>query len=376
MCPLEFTNFDFDQLLGFGEDSNPLLWIIWIIPIVLIMFYGQRIQLKITSSGISKSLEKLNHYKTESRSELIDYIKVNIKPKSDLTSKLDRFFEHFTIMPVDIDPNGIIPKIRHIVRSREDYIREQVRAFSDQMNRMESSKIETMLEVVTTLQMLHKIVRHLFLTAKKQNNYPLILPLQMIIPFIMEEAEALNKAISALKLGQPIGDGIGPLIVGKIMLNTKKSTAAFETVWSELEYDGRKLFLIKAEGPTATVGRLGDAVEKIVSENKPDIIIMVDAALKLEGEESASIAQGFGASIGGIGTERYQIEEIATKNKIPTYAIIIKESVTEAVTLMTKEIADAAEKASSQVFECIKENTKQGQSALIIGVGNTIGVSQ
>jgi len=167
VCPLDFTNFDFDQLLGFGEDSNPLLWIIWIIPIVLIMFYGQRIQLKITSSGISKSLEKLNHYKTESRSELIDYIKVNIKPKSDLTSKLDRFFEHFTIMPVDIDPNGIIPKIRHIVRSREDYIREQVRAFSDQMNRMESSKIETMLEVVTTLQMLHKIVRHLFLTAKK-----------------------------------------------------------------------------------------------------------------------------------------------------------------------------------------------------------------
>jgi len=42
-------------------------------------------------------------------------------------------------------------------------------------------------------------VRQLFLTAKKQNNYPLILPLQMLLPFIMEQAEALKDAIPALK---------------------------------------------------------------------------------------------------------------------------------------------------------------------------------
>ena len=376
MSLMELTNFNIEQLFGFGEDSNPLLWLIWIIPLVLFMFYGQRIQLKISASEISKSLEKLKKFKTESRTELIDYIKTNLKPKNDPTPKLDRFFEHFTIMPVDLDPNGLVPKIRHIVRSREDYIRSQVRTFSDDMNRVEASKIENMLEVVTLLQMFHKVVRHFYLTAKKQNNYPLILPLQMMIPFIMEEAEALKGAVPALKQGQPIGDGIGSLVIGKMMLDTKKNTAAFETVWSESDYEGRKLLLLKAQGPTATVGRLGDAVQKIVLENKPDIIVMVDAALKLEGEESASIAQGFGASIGGIGTERYQIEEVATKYKIPTYAIIIKQSVKEAITLMTKKISDTAENVTSQIYECIKENTKVGQSALVIGVGNTAGISQ
>ena len=75
------------------------------------------------------------------------------------------------------------------------------------------------------------------------------------------------------------------------------------------------------------------------------LIIMIDAALKMEGEDSASVAQGFGAAIGGIGTEKFQIEDIATKNNsIPVFSIVIKQSVKEAITLMTKEIAgDQAE---------------------------------
>jgi len=85
---------------------------------------------------------------------------------------------------------------------------------------------------------------------------------------------------------------------------------------------------------------------------------------------------GFGAAIGGIGTDRYQIEEVAIRHKIPIYAIVIKQSIKEAIALMKKEIADSAEKVSAQVQEMIRENTKIGQSVLIIGVGNTLGVSQ
>jgi len=124
------------------------------------------------------------------------------------------------------------------------------------------------------------------------------------------------------------------------------------------------------------VGRPGEATEKIISKVKPDIIIMVDAALKLEGEITGSVSQGFGAAIGGIGTEKFQIEEVATKHEIPIYAVVIKQSIKEAITLMKKEIADASEKATSQIYDMIKENTKTGQAVLIIGVGNTIGVSQ
>ena len=373
---VDFTNIDFDQLFGFSDDSNPLLMLVWILPIILFVFYGQRIQLQVTSGEIKKGIKKLDAYRIEARAELIEYVKKNMNPKEDPTKKIDRFLDYFTIMPVDMDPNGIVDKIRHTVRAREDYSRNHVKSISPEIDEIELSKIITLLEIATSLHMIYKIINHMYLTAKKQNNYPLILPLQMILPFIMEEAEAITKAIPAFKLGQPIGDGIGPMVVGRMMLDTKKDVVAFQTVLSETEYDERKLFLLKAEGPSSTVGRPGDAVEDLVAKNKPDIIIMVDAALKMEGEDSAITAQGFGAAIGGIGTERFQIEDIATKNNIPIFAIVIKQSIKEAITLMTKDIANQADNVRSQVYEMIHDNTTPGQSVLLIGVGNTIGVPQ
>ncbi len=373
---VNFTNFDFNQLFAMGDDTNPIMMLIWIIPIIFFVFYGQRIQLYITSSEIKKGIKKLDSYKEESRNELIDYITKNLKPKDDLIKKIDRFLDHFTIMPVDMDPNGIVDKVRHTVRSREDYTREHVKLLSPGISDLEVTKVQTLLEIASSLQMIYKIVNHMFLTAKKQNNYPLILPLQMLLPFIMEQAEAMKEAIPAFKVGQPVGDGIGPMVVGKMMLSGEKETVAFQTVLVKTEFENRTLFLLKAEGPGSTVGRPADALETIVSSNKLDVIIMIDAALKMEGEDSASIAQGFGAAIGGIGIDRFQIEAIATNNSIPIFSIVVKQSVKEAITLMTKEIADQADDVRSQVYEMIRENTKQGQSVLIIGVGNTVGVPQ
>ena len=127
---MNFTNFDFDQLFAMSDDTNPIMMLIWIIPIILFVFYGQRIQLYITYGEIKKGIKKLDGFKDESRNELIDYIKKNLKPKNDPIKKIDRFLDYFTIMPVDMDPNGIIDKVRHTVRSREDYTREQVKLLS------------------------------------------------------------------------------------------------------------------------------------------------------------------------------------------------------------------------------------------------------
>ena len=374
---MDFSSLDvLDEFFGTGGDSNPFMMLIWFLPVILFVFYGQRIQLIITSRDIKKDMAKLEQFRNDSRNELIDYVKQKLSPNGDPTQKLDRFFDYFTIMPVDIDPNGIIPKIHHLVRSREDTTRKQVKSMFSEINTLEVTKVQNLLEIVTTLQLLHKVVRHLFLTAKKQNNYPLILPLQMLLPFIMEQAEALKDAIPAFKKGQPIGDGIGPLVVGGMMHDTKKQNAEFETVYSESEFDGRKLILLKAEGPYATVGRPGEATESIVGKLKPDVIIMIDAALKLEGEDSGSVAQGFGAAIGGIGIDRFKIEAIATKYDIPIFAIVVRQSVKEAITLMKKEISDQAENVKSQVYEMITDNSSPNQTVLVIGVGNTLGVAQ
>lgn len=374
---MDFSSLDIlDEFFGTGGDSNPFMMLIWFLPIILFVFYGQRIQLIITSREIKKKMSELEQFRNDSRNELINYIKQKLSTNGDPTEKLDRFFDYFTIMPVDIDPNGIIPKIHHLVRSREDTTRKQVKSMFSEISTLEITKVQNLLEIVTTLQLLHKIVRHLFLTAKKQNNYPLILPLQMMLPFIMEQAEALKDAIPAFKQAQPIGDGIGSLVVGGMMLDTQKQKAEFETVYSESEFNGRKLILLKAEGPYATVGRPGEATESLIEKLKPNIIIMVDAALKLEGEDTGSIAQGFGAAIGGIGTDRFKIEAVAAKYNIPILALVVRQSVKDAITLMNKEISDQTENVRKQVYEMITDNSNPNQTVLVIGVGNTMGIAQ
>src|SRR5574338_1484044 len=202
---MDFLGVNIDKLFNSTDNSNPLMWLVWIVPIFVFMLYGQKIQLQVTSSEINKSLERLKAFRDDTLKELIDYVKTTTKPISDPSLKLDRYFEYFTIMPVDMDPNGIVPKIRHIMRTREDFTRQQVKTLSPSIDSFEESKIVNILEAVTTLNLLYKTVRHIFLTAKKQNNFPLILPLQMMMPFIMEEGEALRDAVTTFKHGQPIG---------------------------------------------------------------------------------------------------------------------------------------------------------------------------
>jgi len=101
---------------------------------------------------------------------------------------------------------------------------------------------------------------------------------------------------------------------------------------------------------------------------------MVDAAAKLEGERTGQVAEGVGAAIGDPGPEKYKIEEVATKYKIPLDAVTIKESIEEAVSTMRKEIVEGVEAAVERVKNIIRTRTKEGDVVILAGIGNTIGV--
>ena len=58
-----------------------------------------------------KDIEKLNEYTASTKKDFLHYVKNNLTSKTDPAKKLDSFFDYFTIMPVDMDPNGIITKI-------------------------------------------------------------------------------------------------------------------------------------------------------------------------------------------------------------------------------------------------------------------------
>ena len=148
-------------------------------------------------------------------------------------------------------------------------------------------------------------------------------------------------------------------------------------VAAETTLEGRRVIALKAEGPGGNVGKPGDAIRQVLQENsgKASMIIMVDAALKLEGEKTGEVAEGIGAAIGGIGTERFKIEEEATKFNVPVYAIVIKQSILEAVTTMKKEIADAVDPTIEKIKQLILETTKEGELVIIAGIGNTAGIA-
>src|SRR5919202_324523 len=363
---------------GSSDTNNPLMYILWFVPILILMMYGQKFQSWMILSDISKSLNRLKTMKESARKEAIDYIKTSIKPSNDPSSKMDKFLEYFTIMPVDLDPNGIISKLNHLMTVRDERIRTEVKKFNGIMTESEASRIENIIEAATALNMIYKIVRHFYLMGKRTTSMFVLVQLQMVMPILLQEAEALQNAIGAFKKGQPIGDSIGPMVVGKMMLSKEKKVITRETVYSEDEYMGRRLYLLKAEGPGGAVGRPGEAVQQLVGEMgiKIDTIVMIDAALKLEGEKTGAVAEGIGAAMGGIGVERYQIEEVATRFNIPVYAVIIKESIQDAITVMRKEISDSFDKVINTVFALIEDKTLEGQSVLIIGVGNTLGVAQ
>ena len=385
---LGFSSF-LSQLNGLfgGEElnpSSPWMWvsIVSLAIIPFFMMYAQKLQSRVILGEISKSLAKLKTMREHARKEAIDYIKTAIKMSSTTLSDpavgVDRFLEYFTILPVDLDPNGLVRKLDHVMRTRDDRVRAEIKKLCLGAGDKEISKIENILEAATALNLIYKVVRHYYLMGKRTTSMFILVQLQMVMPLLLEEAEALQKAISAFKHSQPIGDGIGPMIVGKMMFGKEKKIAAKETIYSEDEYKGRKLYLLKAEGPAGTVGRPGEAISRLVGDMgiKIDTVIMIDAALKLEGEKTGDVAEGIGAAIGGIGVEKYQVEEVATRFSIPIYAVIVKQSVQDAITIMRKEIADAFEKVTNTVYSVIEDRTSEGQSVMVIGIGNTIGVGQ
>jgi hypothetical protein len=361
-----------------GVDTGSLVTLIWIAFFALTFLYQTRIQSYLALSEISRGLNKLKVMKDKARKDAIDYL-VNVgKAPSDPTQRVDQFLDYVTIMPVDIDPAGLVGKIDHVVTTNNDRVRTEVGALLNQGNPVTVSISENLLEVATSLNQIHKIVRHYYLLGKKTNSYFTLVQLQMLMPMIIQEADALLNAVDSFKQGQPVGDGIGAVVVSRFMAGKEKRAIAKDTVMAVTEYKGRKLYVLKADGPMAYVGQPGVAIAKIVGEMgvKPSAIVMIDAALKLEGEKTGEIAEGVGAAIGGIGVEKFQIEEAATKAKVPLYAILVKQSILEAITVMRKEIAEAADKVTQVLNRVIEEKTKEGDDVVVAGIGNTLGVAQ
>lgn len=101
---------------------------------------------------------------------------------------------------------------------------------------------------------------------------------------------------------------------------------------------------------------------------------MIDAGLKLTGEKTGSVAVGVGAAIGGVGVEKFFIEDSATNKTIPIDALICKESLEEAITTMKRPITQSVPKIVDKIKMTIRKRTEKGTKVIVAGIGNTIGI--
>ncbi len=363
---------------GSGDIIVQILSLLSYLFIFVFIFYGQRIQMYVMIREVESSLFKLKIMKEEGRKTAVETIKEIGKPSVDPSSKVDRYLEYFTIAPQGMDPSGIVYKLDHILDVRDERMKDEVKLMAPACDEVQVYNLENTLEAAMALNFIYKVVRHYYLQGKKTLSLYTIMQLQMILPLVMKEAEAYSSALKAFANGQPIGDGAGPLIAAKLMHGYEIRKVPKDCVVATVPFEKRTALVLKAEGPGGNVGKPGDAVKTLIEENKGKIaaVIMIDAGLKLEGEMLGEIAEGIGAAIGGPGVDQFKIEEAIMADKIPLYAVIVKEDIGDAVSMMRKEISDAADKAIERVKNVVNERTKEGDQIIIVGVGNTIGVGQ
>lgn len=366
------------QIFPAQDGLSWIFQIIFTLLFVVMIFYGQRIQMYVMIREVEGSLRRLKFIRDEGKKIALATIKEIGKPEADPAERVDQFLEYVTIPPQSMDPAGIVWKFEHILDVRDDRFKDEVKLMAPAADKTNINNLENTLEAAAALNMIYKVIRHFYILGKKTLSMYIIMQIQMILPLIMREAEAYASALKAFSIGQPIGDGAGALVAAKLMHGHKKRKIEKDCVVAKVPLEGRTAFVIKAEGPGGNVGKPGEAIKRVIEENEGNIstIVMIDAALKLEGEKPGEVAEGVGAAIGGPGTEQYKIEESILKHKITLNAVIIKEDIGDAVSPMRKEIFDATQVAIERVKRVIKEKTKEGDNVIIAGIGNTIGVGQ
>jgi hypothetical protein len=316
----------------------------------------------------------------EGRKMSISSIKEIGKPKDDPTTRVDRFLRAWgAILPVDLDPAGIVWKLENVLDLQDESFKADVKIMAPEADETKINNLTMMLGCASVLNIIYRIVRHFYLLGKKTMNLYAVMQVQMVLPQLMQMAKAHVGALRAIKEGQPIGDGAGPLVAAKLMHGHEIKEIAKDVVMAKVPIEGRTAYVVKAEGPSANLGKPGDAVKRIIEENDGKIttIIAVDAGQRLEGEKIGEVADGVGFAIGpGGNVERFKVEETVLKHRIPMHSLIIREDIGESSNTMRKEIYEAADITVKRIKQLILERTNAGDSIIIAGIGNTIGIGQ
>ncbi|MHA1726281.1 MAG: DUF1512 family protein [Promethearchaeota archaeon] len=345
----------------------------------------KRIQAWKAAKEIEQGLHELEKWNDECKQILLNNFKKFADKKEtekDLMIKLEDFMTFVTIAPVQLDPNGIIPKFDHILNIRDNRFEEEVKSLTPQADDTQRNNLENLLEAAMSVDYVYRLVKHYLILGKKTKSMILLLQLSMQMGIIMGMAKSYYRATKAFSEGSPIGDALGPMVAGSFIREIIKDGTVEpkevekDTIIQEIMFEDRTVYVVRAKGPGGTVGKPGKAIKKVIEEQGEAIsrIIMIDAGLKLTSDKTGSIAVGVGAAIGGVGVEKFYIEESSTPKKIPIDALICKQSLEDAITTMKRPITLSVPKIVEKIKTTIRNKTEKGSKIIVAGIGNTIGI--
>jgi hypothetical protein len=349
------------------------------------IFYGSKIRGWKSSRAIKKGLEELKQWNTDTRQLTVARFKKfcdQSLPLQEIESKIDEFLNLVTITPVGLDPNGIIPKMEHILNNREAKYETEVSDLTSTADTAQILNLGKLLQTNAAVHMVHRLLLHYFLLGKKIKSSAFLQQVEMQVPLLLIMAKAYVSASESFAEGGPIGDALGPMVVAKLIREiTDNNPPTYEeisenTILQTTTFEGRTLYFIRAKGPGGTVGKPGTAIRKVIEQHPDEIvrIITIDAGIKMEGDKTGAVVSGVGAAIGGFGVEKSKIEDISTKSQIPMDALICRQSLEDAIVTMKKPILDSVSLIIEKTKALVRRKTKVNQSIIIAGIGNTIGV--
>ncbi len=353
----------------FGDSG---IWnAVWAILLVVMIFFGPKLMFYQIFWKLGQTVNMFESLALNGKRIVVG--RITKKPTKELRDALNNFLEVFAIGPINLDPFGIVKKIEHISNLSEKRFKYFVRNIAPKLDRESQANLVMGISGAVSLNQIAKIVRHFVETIRKTKNLQLAMILQMQLPMIERISRALLRGTEALTNGWPIGDSIGPMIAANLTGDSKASEIEEDTLVAKKRIRGKNVLIIKAKGPGGRLGKLGRAVEKLVKRQKIAKIITVDAAAKLEGEKTGSVAEGIGVAIGGIGIDSVYIENIATDKDIPLDAVAIKMSQEEAIMPMKLEVLNSISKVTKIVEDNISRTREKG-NIIIVGVGNSSGI--
>ena len=345
-----------------------------IVVIILIIMIPILLRMRI-NSAITRYTFEIENMVKESKKRLIKISVEKGNPVNDPTHAVDNFMEFFIVPPVSLDPNGIMDKFETILDLGEERFKQMTKTIAPQADDEWKSNITMTLKATLGINGVAKMVRHNLELSKKTGNLQILLMLQMGLPLIMRLVKAEYEGVKAFSEGNPVGDGLGPLVSGILMKDLSEDELEYveDLVIGEKNVEGREVVVVRAKGPGARVGKIGKTVTNIMEERGIKRLITVDAAQKLEGEESGAVAEGIGVVIGGFGVDKWIIEEKMVKNELQVDAIIVKMGPEESMCQMTNKIL----KSSKKVIEVLENSillSEPGTNIMVLGVGNSCGI--